>query len=139
MLKKKISYTDYNGKEQTESFYFNMNEREVVLMLAKLGTDDIKAYTEKLVADGDAVKMFAFVDQIILDSVGKKSDDGKRFIKTKAYRDEFEESEAYNALFMQFLSDPKLAQSFASGIVAKASDSPITGPTLKTVDNVPAN
>lgn len=125
MLKKKITYTDYNGKEQTDSFYFNMTEREVVLLLAKLGTDDIKAYTKELVDSGDANKMFAFVDDIILSSVGKKSEDGKRFIKPKSYREEFEESEAYNALFMQFLGDPKMAQSFASGIVAKLSDNPV--------------
>ena len=32
MLKKTIKYTDYNGEEQTEDFYFNLSKAELTEM-----------------------------------------------------------------------------------------------------------
>ena len=32
MLKKTITYTDYNGVESTEDFYFNLNRAEITQM-----------------------------------------------------------------------------------------------------------
>ena len=124
MLKKKITYTDYNGMERNDYFYFNMTEREVVMLLAQLGVDDLKEYTNKLVESGDSKAMFSFIDNIILSSIGAKSEDGKRFVKNKLIRDDFEQSEAYNVLFMDFLQNPSTASSFASAIVAKAKAKP---------------
>lgn len=124
MLKKKITYTDYNGMERNDNFYFNMTEREVVMLLAQLGVDDLKEYTNKLVESGDSKAMFSFIDNIILSSIGAKSEDGKRFVKNKLIRDDFEQSEAYNVLFMDFLQNPSTASSFASAIVAKAKAKP---------------
>lgn len=124
MLKKKITYTDYNGMERTDNFYFNMTEREIVMLLARLGVDDLKEYTDKLAQSGDTKAMFSFVDDIILSSVGAKSEDGKRFVKSQKIRDDFEQSEAYNVMFMDFLQNPKSATSFASAIVAKAKAKP---------------
>lgn len=124
MLKKKITYTDYNGMERTDNFYFNMTEREIVMLLAKLGVEDLKEYANKLAESGDFKAMFSFVDDIILSSIGAKSEDGKRFVKTQKIRDEFEQSEAYNVMFMDFLQNPSSASSFASAIVAKAKAKP---------------
>ena len=38
MLKKTINYTDYNGNERTEDFYFNLTEAEILEMeMSKTG------------------------------------------------------------------------------------------------------
>ena len=37
MLKKTITYNDYNGAERTEDFYFNLTEAEVVEMQYSIG------------------------------------------------------------------------------------------------------
>ena len=37
MFKKTVTYTDYDGVERTESFYFNLSEAEIVEM--ELGTE----------------------------------------------------------------------------------------------------
>lgn len=132
MLKKKITYTDYNGMERNDNFYFNMTEREVVMLLAQLGVDDLKEYTNKLVESGDSKAMFSFIDNIILSSVGAKSEDGKRFVKNQLIRDDFEQSEAYNVLFMDFLQNPSTASSFASAIVAKAKAKPSLADAYKS-------
>lgn len=132
MLKKKITYTDYNGMERNDYFYFNMTEREVVMLLAQLGVDDLKEYTNKLVESGDSKAMFSFIDNIILSSIGAKSEDGKRFVKNKLIRDDFEQSEAYNVLFMDFLQNPSTASSFASAIVAKAKAKPSLADAYKS-------
>lgn len=132
MLKKKITYTDYNGMERNDNFYFNMTEREVVMLLAQLGVDDLKEYTNKLVESGDSKAMFSFIDNIILSSIGAKSEDGKRFVKNKLIRDDFEQSEAYNVLFMDFLQNPSTASSFASAIIAKAKAKPSLADAYKS-------
>lgn len=140
MLKKKITYTDYNGMERTDNFYFNMTEREIVMLLARLGVDDLKEYTNKLAESGDTKAMFSFVDDIILSSVGAKSEDGKRFVKSQKIRDDFEQSEAYNVMFMDFLQNPKSATSFASAIVAKAKAKPTLADAVKSpVADIMAN
>ena len=131
MLKKKITYTDYNGMERTDNFYFNMTEREIVMLLARLGVEDLKEYANKLAESGDLKSMFSFVDDIILSSVGAKSEDGKRFVKTQKIRDDFEQSEAYNVMFMDFLQNPSSASSFASAIVAKAKAKPSLADAVK--------
>lgn len=131
MLKKKITYTDYNGMERTDNFYFNMTEREIVMLLARLGVEDLKEYANKLAESGDLKAMFSFVDDIILSSVGAKSEDGKRFVKNQKIRDDFEQSEAYNVLFMDFLQNPSSASSFASAIVAKAKAKPSLADAVK--------
>jgi len=132
MLKKKITYTDYNGMERNDDFYFNMTEREIVMLLARLGVDDMKEYANKLVESGDAKAMFSFIDDIILSSIGAKSEDGKRFVKNQKIRDDFEQSEAYNVLFMDFLQNPSTASSFASAIVAKAKSKPSLADAAKS-------
>ena len=131
MLKKKITYTDYNGLERTDNFYFNMTEREIVMLLARLGVEDLKEYANKLAESGDLKSMFSFVDNIILSSVGAKSEDGKRFVKNQKIRDDFEQSEAYNVMFMDFLQNPSSASSFASAIVAKAKAKPSLADAVK--------
>lgn len=131
MLKKKITYTDYNGMERTDNFYFNMTEREIVMLLARLGVEDLKEYANKLAESGDLKSMFSFVDNIILSSVGAKSEDGKRFVKNQKIRDDFEQSEAYNVMFMDFLQNPSSASSFASAIVAKAKAKPSLADAVK--------
>ena len=37
MFKKTVTYTDYDGVERTEAFYFNLSEAEIVEM--ELGTE----------------------------------------------------------------------------------------------------
>lgn len=116
MLKKTITYTDYNGVERTEDKYFNLSKTEIMEMemstaggFAEMVQGIVKAQ------DGPAI-MKIFKD-IILKSYGEKSPDGKRFIKSKELSDEFSQTEAYSDLFMELCTDAEAAAAFINGII----------------------
>lgn len=116
MLKKSITYVDFNGDETTEEFYFHMSKAELVeLELSYQG-----GLTEQLKRILDAEDSKAIISEfknIILSSYGQRSSDGKRFVKTQALRDEFESTEAYSTLFMELVTDAEKAAEFVQGII----------------------
>lgn len=116
MLKKMIKYTDYNGVEREEPFYFNLNKAEVAEMELEV-KGGLSAVIQRIVDTDDRPQLIAIFKNLILKAYGVKSDDGKRFIKTQELRDEFEQSEAYAELFMLLASDTDAATEFVNGII----------------------
>jgi hypothetical protein len=116
MLKKSITYTDYDGNERTEDFYFNLSRAEVLEMEMSVN-GGMRAWIEKIVAEQDGEKMVARFKDIILKSYGEKSLDGKRFVKSRELTDAFTQTEAYSELFMQLATDAEFAASFINAII----------------------
>lgn len=116
MLKKTITYTDYNGVERTEDFYFNLSKAEV--MEVELGTSGGYAeMLEKVVAAQDAPTIIKIFKELVLKAYGEKSSDGKRFIKSEELSQAFSQTEAYSILFMELATDDKAASDFVNGIM----------------------
>lgn len=116
MLKKTITYTNFNDEEETEVFFFNLSKAELIeLEMTHEGglSDSLK----KIAASEDGAAIIREMKNLILTSYGKKSPDGRRFIKNQQIRDEFESSEAYSALFMELVTDADAAVAFVQGIV----------------------
>lgn len=117
MIKEDIKYVDFNGNEQVETAYFNMNRLEASRIQAHIG-EDIQSYVKKLVDSKDVNKMLNFMDELILDSYGQRSEDGKRFIKNAELKKQFSESAAYATFFEGLLNDPKKAEVFGNGVAS---------------------
>ena len=116
MLKKKITYTDYNGIERTEDHYFNLTKAEIMEM--ELGTNGgFVEMIQRIVDAQDAPSIIKVFKDVILKSYGEKSPDGKRFIKSKEISDAFSQTEAYSQLFMELATDADAAAEFVNGIV----------------------
>jgi len=116
MLKKTISYTDYDGNLRTEDFYFNLSKAEVTEM--ELSAEGgLSKMLEKIVASQDSKRIMEIFKDIILKAYGEKSPDGKRFIKNKDLREGFSQTEAYSELFMELATNADAASSFVNGIV----------------------
>lgn len=120
MIKKTITYTDYNGIERTENFYFNLSEAEVLEM--EMSTEGGMAESIQKVVDAkDAPTIIRVFKDLVLKAYGVKSDDGRRFMKTKPdgsrYADDFKETEAYSQIFMELATDSDAAAKFVNGIV----------------------
>ena len=116
MLKKTIKYTDYNGVERTEDFYFNLKKAEIMEMqLTTVGGLD--AYLKKIISAQDMPTLMRIFKDLILKSYGVKSDDGRRFIKNEKLREEFEQTEAYSILYMELSTDAESAAAFVNGII----------------------
>ena len=116
MLKKTITYTDYNGVERTEDFYFNLSKAEIMEM--ELGTTGgMTAMIQNIIAAQDLPAIIKIFKDLVLMSYGVKSADGKRFIKNAELRDEFAQTEAYSILFMELAQDADAATKFIEGII----------------------
>lgn len=118
MIKKTITYTDYNDVERTETFYFNLSKAELAEM--ELGVDGgLTNQLKKIVDAKDTKQLITVFKDLVLKSYGIKSDDGRRFIKSDEISKAFSETEAYSVIFMQLATDDKIAAEFVNGIIPK--------------------
>ena len=113
MLKKTITYKDYNGVERTEDFYFNLSKAEAMEMELSI-TGGLTEMIRKIVAAQDTPTIIATFKQIILKAYGEKSPDGRRFIKSEELSKAFSETEAYSDLYMELATDANAAAEFVN-------------------------
>lgn len=118
MFKHTIKYTDYNGQERSEQFYFNLSKAE--LMEMELSTQaGVEEMIRVLIATNDNAKIVKVFKDLILKSYGIKSEDGRRFIKSDELRNQFEQSEAYSEFFMQMVAnEDNLQTKFINGVIS---------------------
>jgi hypothetical protein len=123
MLQKSITFTDYNGTERTEKHYFNLSKSEII-KLENSVKGGFKAMLQQAIASGDAPVIMDGLEKIILSSYGIKSVDGSTFQKFKmvngtkvSLADEFVQSPAYDALFMELLTSDDASDKFMRGLI----------------------
>jgi hypothetical protein len=120
MIKKTITYTDYNGNERTEDHYFDLSKAE--LMEMELGTaGGLADMIKNIVAAQDTPSIVKIFKKLVLQAYGEKSPDGKRFLKVDEKGNPlsvgFSQTEAYSNLFMELATDADAAAKFVRGIV----------------------
>lgn len=121
MYKETITYTDFNGAERTEDYYFNLTQAEVMEMELSV-SGGLAEMLNRIVAAQDAPAIISTFKDLILKAFGQKSPDGKRFIKNDALREEFSQTEAYSQLFMKLATDADAAGKFVNGIMPANMD-----------------
>lgn len=121
MLKKTITYTDYDGLERTEEFRFNLSKAELVDMeLTTAGT--FSETMKRIIAEKDIIRIAKLFKELLLKSYGVKSDDGKRFIKSQELSEAFSQTEAYSDLYIELLSNPEEAAKFFAEVAPKMEE-----------------
>lgn len=121
MLKKTVTYEDYNGVEQTEDFYFNLTKVECMELEFGFGAGEtLSGSIRTLINAGDMATVISTIKKIVLTSYGVKSPDGKRFIKNDELRTAFEETPAFEQIYWELVTDAEKAADFISGIVPSA-------------------
>ena len=109
MLKKKITYKDWNGVERTEEFCFHLTEAE--LMQLELETEGgFKGLLQRIIDASDSAKMIKIFKELIDRSYGVLSDDGKYFRKTPEALRDFQSTQAYSDLYISLLNDEEAAK-----------------------------
>lgn len=128
MYKKTITYTDYDGVERKETFYFNLTKAEIAeLELETPGR--FSNYIQQIVDSKSTTELIQLFKKFIKVSYGVKSPDGRRFIKSQEVLDEFMQTEAYSELYMELVSNTDSAIEFMNGIMPQ-----LTPEQQKTVD-----
>ena len=136
MLKKTITYTDYNGVERKEDFHFNLSKAEIMEM--EMSTSGgLTELINRVVETQDAPTIIKIFKDLILKAYGQKSLDGKRFIKSKELSEEFSQTEAYSILFMELATNADAAAAFVNGIIpadaaAELAKQQATTPAIST-------
>lgn len=116
MLKKTITYVDYDDVERTEDFYFNLSKLEITEM--EVGVEGgLAKKIEKIVQCLDRKELVEMFKDLILRSYGEKSPDGKRFIKSKELTDAFSQTEAFVELYLEVVGTTEAAVGFVNGII----------------------
>lgn len=126
MLKKSISYVDFNGDKQVDECYFNLSKSELTQMeMSEKG--GFENYIQKIIEEKDNKKIYALFKEIVLSSYGEKSADGRSFIKKKLVdgqmvnlRDEFEQTMAFDTLMMELIAGgEKAVADFINKLIPK--------------------
>ena len=134
MLKKTITYTDYNGIERTEDFYFNLTKAEIADM--ELGTTGgFSELVKKIVEAKDVPQLIEIFKDILHKAYGVKSLDGRRFMKNEEYWLEFKETEAYSQLYMELATDDNKAADFINGVIPDIQNGDVVTPVAVNSDN----
>lgn len=116
MIKKTMTYTDFNGNERTEDFYFNLTKAEVMEM--EMSTKGgLAEMIQRVISAQDQPAIIKIFKDLIIKAYGVKSPDGKRFMKNQEYIDEFVETAAFSDLFMELATDADKAAEFINGVV----------------------
>lgn len=118
MLKKTITYTDLNGVDRTEDFYFDLSQPEILRMQAsEKGGYDVQL--RSIAADMNAGLIMQFFEDFIKKAYGEKSEDGRRFIKSPELSEAFMQTPAYEVLFEELVTDDQKAADFVNGIMRR--------------------
>lgn len=119
MFAKKITYTDFSGETRTEEFLFNMSKTDIVQWQysVKGGIDSL---FKKVTNENDQPALISLMKDLIHRAYGEKSIDGKKFEKRRNgvdLADDFEQTAAYDVLFMELCQDSNAAAEFLNGIM----------------------
>ena len=95
MLRKQVTYENFDGETVTETLYFNLSKAEI-LELNSQYDGGVRGEIERAQDAGDNFAVYTFVKDFVLACYGEKSADGKRFIKSDEIRDAFQQSQAFD-------------------------------------------
>lgn len=119
MLKRTITFVDYDNNERTEDFYFNMNKSEVIKWLTTSGDYTLDKVMDRLTKERNGKEIMRIFEEMIKISYGEKSLDGRKFEKSDEIWNNFYQTEAYSELFTELVTDAVKAADFFNGIIPK--------------------
>ena len=136
MLTKTITYQDFDGNDITEEFCFNLTKSELTKMqLSKDG--GLAEWLERMIKSRNNKEIMNAFEQILLKSYGIRSDDRKRFIKSEEISREFQQTNAYDILFMDLIENETKMADFINAVMPKeVSEKVKERPVEEKIDNI---
>lgn len=115
MFKYEATYKDFDGVEQKDTFYFNLNQAELIELQAKY-PGGLKSLMERIIESKDQMQIIPVIKEIVLMSYGVRTPESKYFMKTEEERKKFECCPAYSDLFSKLCTDEQFALDFIDKI-----------------------
>ena len=124
MLKKEITFEDFEGNKVTQNFYFNITRAEAIEMDAS-AAGGLQNYAKAISEKKNPARVIGLIKDLILKSYGEKSDDGMRFMKSPEISAAFAATDAYSVLFTELLTNTQSLIDFFVGIAPTDSKAKI--------------
>lgn len=116
MIKKTVTYTDFDGNERTEDFYFHLTEQELTEW--ELSVDGgLSGALSRVINTEDNKKLVEIFKNLLVKSYGVKTPDGRGFIKNQEVLDNFIYTQAFSDIYMELATDDKAASEFVNGVI----------------------
>lgn len=117
MLKKTITFTDFDGVQRTEDHFFNMTKAELFKIEVTAEGNSFVEHFKKIAESNDGKKIMDTFEMILSKAYGVRSEDGKRFMKSEDIFKGFTESAAYDAFFFELVTDAVKMSEFIRGLM----------------------
>lgn len=116
MIELDIKFKNFANREVTEKYFFHLSLVEIadIELRGEEGLED-RFRTAMRTKNGAAV--LDLLRDLMLISVGRQSADGRKFIKNDEIREDFEQTGAYSALFVQLATGELDAVKFFTGVM----------------------
>ena len=119
MIKRTLTFEDpFTEESVTQDYYFHLSKADIIRIMGRDREGDWEKYVQNVVESGDSDTIFNFIEDIIKQSVGKRTPD-ELFIKPRDYAEAFVASEAYGELVVELIQNEKMAEEFFRGVVGK--------------------
>lgn len=116
MYTRKLTYTDFDGVERTETFRFNLTKAEIAEL--ELSTEGgLQNHLQNIIDSKSQTDLIRNFKKILLLAYGEKSPDGRRFDKSEEISAKFASTQAYSDLFMEFATNSESALNFVKQIL----------------------
>lgn len=116
MIKKIISYHDFDGNERQDEFYFSLNQVQFARINARF-PDGLEAYVKKIIKDQNANELFRVIDILVSEAYGERR--GNAFVKVtpdgQKLSDFFTNTEAYDNLLTELITKEDNLVAFLTG------------------------
>lgn len=139
MLKKTVTFEDYNGNKITDDFYFNLNKAELIQWMSTTGNYTLDQVLEQIVKEVNGQKIMETFEDLMRRSYGVKSMDGRTFDKSDEIWKRFRNSEAYSEIFTQIVTSGKAAADFVNGIIPKELAKEVAKIAKENPEAIPEN
>lgn len=116
MIIRPITYETWDGEEETKSFAFHLSKTELV-DLEVSEKEGFKEMIQRIIKTEDRKALIEQFKKIILMAYGVR--EGDRFRKSDELREEFSQTPAYEALFMELATQDGKAVEFLTGCLPK--------------------
>lgn len=116
MLKKSITYTDYDGYEKTDVLYFHLNKFEW-LELETYTKGGLIENLEHALETNNSKKTIDLLKKIILRAYGEKNPETGAFEKDDDISIRFSKTEAFSELFYELAYNEESSKAFFMGLI----------------------
>lgn len=120
MIKHTVTYEDFNGDMVTEELYFHMSVNQ--LLETELSHEGgLSKVLPEMLKNNDMGEVLRLFKKIVMDTYGKRSNDGKRFNPaSKEEAEEFINSPAFDQFFQDITANEGAIGEFITGMMPKS-------------------